>query len=56
VCKQQTPQQHGAADLSAWTAHHGKSAASEWTAAPRGGSAAVEGDACFGLSEILDHL
>ena len=31
LCKQQTPQMHGAADLSAGAAHHGDSAGSEWT-------------------------
>ena len=34
--KQQTAQQHGAADLSAGAARHGESEASEWADSPRG--------------------
>ena len=34
--KQQTAQQHGAADLSARAARHGESEASEWADSPRG--------------------
>ena len=34
--KQQTPQQHEAADLSTGAARHGESSASEWTHPPQG--------------------
>ena len=36
LCKQQRPQQHGAANFLAGTSRHGESEASEWTHPPQG--------------------
>ena len=53
--KQQTPQQHGAADLSTGAARHGESSASEWTHPPQGVTSA--GGGRYGLSlKFFDHL
>ena len=45
--KQQTPQQHGAADLSTGAARHGESSASELTHPPQGVTSAGGGDTGF---------